>query len=100
VFALELDDAEGVAVRTCAACSARHVIADGEEYLADAQLQECACPCGKEAFELTIGASLYTGSDNVRWLYVGARCPACGLTAVYGDWKNEYEGVDALLAKV
>lgn len=33
-------------------------------------------------------------------LYVGCRCPACGLTGVYGDWKNEHEDHVALLARV
>ncbi len=43
--------------------------------------------------------SLYEGSEDVRWLYVGCRCPACGLTAVYGDWKNEFNGYRDLLPK-
>jgi len=30
--------------------------------------------------------------DDVRWLYLGCRCVTCGLTACYGDWKNEYPG--------
>ncbi|WP_193378329.1 hypothetical protein [Schlesneria paludicola] len=30
---------------------------------------------------------------------LGFRCTACGLTAVYGDWKNEYNGYQELLAK-
>ena len=99
-FALELDEAAGVAVRVCASCGGRHAMADGAEFLADAVLEQCACPCGGEVFELTVGVALYTNSDDVRWLYVGARCPVCHLTACYGDWKNEYAGVDALLARV
>ena len=100
LFALELDEAAGVAVRSCASCGARHAMADGGAHLADADLEGCACPCGGEVFELTVGAALYASSADVRWLYVGARCPACGLTACYGDWKNEYSGVDSLLAQV
>lgn len=41
-FALELDEAAGVAVRGCASCGARHAMADGAEFLADAVLEQCA----------------------------------------------------------
>jgi len=50
--------------------------------------------------EITVGASLDEGSEDVRWLDLGCRCPACGLTAVYGDWKNEFSGHRDLLARV
>lgn len=36
----------------------------------------------------------------MKWLDLGCRCTACGLTAVYGDWKNEYEDYQALLARI
>lgn len=100
VFRLVMDENEGAAVRRCMACSIEHPIADGGDYLDDAELEECACPCGHEEFEITVGVSLYEGSDDVRWIYVGCRCPACDLVAVYGDWKNEYEGYRELLARV
>ncbi|UQA60518.1 hypothetical protein [Polyangium aurulentum] len=100
VFALKLDDDEGAAVRTCASCRHEVPIGDSADYLADAELGECACPCGAETFEITVGVSLYDGTEAVRWLYLGCRCPACGLTAVYGDWKNEYESYAELLAQV
>ena len=97
---LSLDDTEGAAVRTCVGCNSEHPIGDSDEYLEDADLEECACPCGGEEFEITVGVSLYEGSEDVRWLYAGCRCPACGLTAVYGDWKNEFNGYRDLLARV
>lgn len=100
VFRLALDDEAGVAVRTCIACKSQHAIADSGDYLDDAQLEECACPCGGEEFEITVGVSLYEESDDVRWLYLGCRCPNCGLTAVYGDWKNEFIGYQQLLNSV
>lgn len=100
VFRLALDDTEGAAVRTCTACGQEHPMGDSAAYLADADLGECACPCGGETFEITVGVSLYAQSEDVRWLYLGCRCPSCGLTAVYGDWKNELEGYRALLARV
>ncbi|WP_437811115.1 hypothetical protein [Sorangium sp. So ce1078] len=99
-FRLALDEAEGAAVRTCVACACDHPIADSDEYLEDAELEQCACPCGNEAFEITVGVSLYDESEDVRWLYLGCRCPTCGLAAVYGDWKNEFNGYQALLARV
>jgi hypothetical protein len=99
-FRLLLDDDEGAAVRICETCSDEHPIGDSEEYLAEAELGECACPCGGERFEITVGISLYDGSDDVRWLYLGCRCPNCAMVAVYGDWKIEFEGYQRLLARV
>lgn len=99
-FRLSLDDNEGAAVRVCTTCNVEHPIGDSNEYLDDATLEECACPCGNEAFEITVGVSLYESSDDVKWLYLGCRCPECQLTAVYGDWKNEYPGYLELLSRV
>jgi hypothetical protein len=100
VFSLLLDDTEGAAVRRCVACEDEHPIGDSDEYLEEAELDQCACPCGGEVFEITAAVSLYDDSEDVKWLYVGCRCPSCGLTAVYGDWKNEYIGYRELLARV
>ena len=47
--------------------------------------------------EVTAGVLLYDDSEDVRWRYLGCRCPSCGLTACYGDWKNEFEGYRELL---
>jgi hypothetical protein len=100
-FMLELDDAAGVAIRTCGTCGTRHVMADGASYLDDAaDLDDRECFCGSPLFEITVGVSLYRGSNDVRWLYVGCRCPACGLAGCYGEWKNEFDGHRALLANV
>jgi hypothetical protein len=100
VFRLLLDDNEGAAVRICGACANEHPIGDSGEFLAEAELDECVCPCGSEQFEISVGVSLYDGSEDVKWLYVGCRCQTCGLVAVYGDWKNEFEGYRELLAQV
>lgn len=99
-FELELDETQGAAVRICVACAVRHPIGDSDEYLEEAELEACSCLCGEETFEITVGVSLYADSAAVRWLYVGCRCPACGLTGVYRDWKNEHEDHVALLARV
>lgn len=100
VFVVAVDDGAGAATRTCAQCKLAHAIGDSADYLDEAELEGCACPCGAERFELTVGVSLYEGSDDVRWLYLGCRCPACGLVGCYGEWKNEYEDYRALLALV
>jgi hypothetical protein len=100
VFVLLLDGNEGAAVRKCAVCNSEHPIGDSGEYLKDAELEVCACPCGGEKFEITVGVSLYENSEDVRWLYLGCRCPSCGITAVYGDWKNEFNGYQELLSRV
>jgi hypothetical protein len=100
VFKLRLDDNEGAAVRQCLACANEHPIGDSADFLDAAELEECACPCGAEQFEITVGVSLYADSEDVKWLYLGCRCAKCGLTAVYGDWKNEFNGYRQLLARV
>ena len=101
VFALYLDEDAGVASRLCVACVPDpHPIGDSAEFMGDAEEEECACPCGGEEFEITVGVSLYADSEDVRWLYLGCRCSKCGLTAVFGDWKNEFIGYRELLARV
>jgi hypothetical protein len=100
LFRLLLDDTEGAAVRICSACSTRHPMGDSEEYLEEANLEECECPCGSGSFEITVGVALYKEARAVRWIYVGARCPACGLTACYGDWKNEFDDYEQLLRRI
>ena len=100
VFRVVLDDAAGCAARICASCKSQHYIGDSAEYADEADLGECACPCTEELFQVAVGLHLYRESHDVKWLYLGLRCVACGLTAVYGDWKNEYEGYTKLLALV
>jgi hypothetical protein len=87
-------------VRVCGTCGDDHAIGDSDEFLDEAELEEKECLCESPLFELTIGVALYADSNDVRWLYVGARCPACGVLGCYGDWKNEFNGADALLARV
>lgn len=99
-FRLTLDDNEGAAIRICTGCNNEHAIGDSEDFLENASLEECVCPCGSESFEIAVGVSLYDNSEDVRWLYLGCRCAQCGLTAVYGDWKNEFIGYRDLLARV
>jgi hypothetical protein len=100
LFRLALDDEQGAAVRTCSSCDTEHPIGDSDEYVAEAELQECTCVCGQNVFEITVGVSLYDESDDVRWLYIGCRCPSCDLTGCYGDWKNEFIDYRELLKRV
>jgi hypothetical protein len=95
---LWLDEQAGVAVAGCAACGDVRALADGAEYMDEAALDDCVCTCDTPVFELVLGVSLYSDSQAVRWLYVGARCVACGLAGCYGDWKNEHDDWRLLLA--
>jgi hypothetical protein len=99
-FQLAMDEDEGVAVRVCSKCDSEHPMGDSSEYLEDAEPQLSSCICGKDVFEITIGVHLYKDSEDVKWLYVGCRCPACGLTGCYGDWKNEFLDYRKLLESV
>lgn len=99
-FVLNIDETQGAGVRRCTACKREHPIGDSDEYLEDAHLEECGCPCGAEGLELTIGVALYRDSEDVRWLYIGARCIHCGMVGCYADWKNEFIGYQDLLARV
>lgn len=100
IFSVAVDDREGAAVRTCCACGAQHAIGDSAEYLEEAELETCSCPCGSEAFNCVVGVSLYPDKQAVRWVYIGLACTACGQAAVYADWKNEHGDVEAWLALV
>jgi hypothetical protein len=100
LFVLRMDGVAGAAVRKCLACRDEHPIGDSGEYLDESQLQMYECVCLENVLEITVGVSLYDDSEDVRWLYVGCRCPKCALTGVYGDWKNEFNGYRELLARV
>jgi hypothetical protein len=99
-FEVGFDEEEGAAVRTCTKCKLEHPIGDSEEYLEDAELSQATCVCDGIEFEVTVGVSLYDDSNDVRWLYLGCRCPSCGLTGSYADWKNEFNDYRKLLRRV
>jgi hypothetical protein len=100
LFQLYVDDRVGAAVRVCQQYQHQHPIGDSAGYLSEAQLEECVCPCCADVFEITAGVSLYHESKDVKWLYLGCRCPACGLVGCYGDWKNEYIDVNEFLDRI
>jgi hypothetical protein len=99
LFLLAIDETEGAALRKCTSCGAEHPMGDSAEYLEDAALEECGCPCGAEGLELTVGVALYAQSNDVRWFYIGARCPHCNMVGCYADWKNEFIGYQELLSR-
>ena len=97
-FKLGLDENAGVAVRFCQSCNGELGMADSNDYFDDAEIYIAECTCGADVFEVTLGVALYADSEDVRWLYVGCRCPSCKLTGCYGDWKNEFIGYQKLLS--
>ncbi|NTX16912.1 hypothetical protein HUA76_39675 [Myxococcus sp. CA056] len=85
---LLIDEEAGAAVQCCARCEHEVPLADSEEFLEEAKLEQAECPCGNGAFEMALGAAFYKDTTDVRWVYIGCRCPECGLTACFGDWKT------------
>lgn len=100
LFTLTFDDGAGAAVRKCVLCKDEHPIGDSADYLDEADLDEAECVCESPKLEITVGVSLYADSEDVRWLYLGCRCPKCKVAGVYADWKNEFNGFQKLLANV
>ena len=100
-FKLYIDNEECVVSRECASCKNLHVMLDGDEYLDDVHFYQAVCTCDSELFELTVGVSLYYNkdgvSDDVKWIYIGCRCPQCNQIGCYADWKNEFSGYSKLL---
>lgn len=95
-FRVLVDDEEGCAVAICEGCRAESPLADSAEHMADADLGECACPCGGETFAGAIGFALTAGNE-VRWVSVGLRCLTDNHVGVYTDWKIDYEPTAHLL---
>jgi hypothetical protein len=94
VFSVQIDDEYQEAALFCRARDAKYLFHtrevdgfyDGDP---DADTEYCSCPCtdrGGSYFEITVGASLYEPSDIVRWVYLGCRCVACGLTGYLAEW--------------
>jgi hypothetical protein len=105
LFELVTDEDEGVAIRICTQCRKEHLMGDSADYLADADPSQHECNCRKTQFQLVVGVHRYRNdddslSDDVRWLYIGCRCPTCNLLGCYADWKNEFEGYRKLLRRM
>ncbi|MFI6305317.1 hypothetical protein ACIBCH_25865 [Amycolatopsis thailandensis] len=95
-FRVAVDDDEGCAQRVCVACGVATFIADSAEYWAEADPEECECPCGGGEFAVAVGFAL--GDDEeVRWISVGLRCLTDDTLGVYTDWKIDYSPTKHLL---
>lgn len=105
LFRLFTDEEEGVALRQCGICEDEHLMGDSEAFAADADIGKHECHCDADVFEMTVGVHRYRDAEDrptsaVRWLYIGCRCPSCGLLGCYADWKNEFEDFEQLLANM
>jgi hypothetical protein len=101
VFYLDADGTEGAAKRQCVKCGAEHFICDSEEYWEETGPERCTCvECGGESVNVGVGFSLYKDAEDVRWLYVGVRCVACGILGCFADWKVAYGPSHHLLNSV
>ena len=107
LFELQTDEDAGVAIRTCSQCQTEHLMGDSADYLADAEPEPHECNCRHDSFQIVVGVHRYRDedhddklSDDVRWLYIGCRCPKCSLLGCYADWKNEFEGYRKLLRRM
>lgn len=100
-FTIVMNENEGVAARICTSCNAEHGIGDSDDFIDDVEeVYPIECTCGANQFKIMAGVALYDGSEDVRWFYLGCECVSCGLSGVYGDWKNEFNGFRELLGRV
>jgi hypothetical protein len=98
-FLLWADDDEGCAKRQCVICNRQHFICDSSDYWEDAKPVQWACvECEMEsnAYNVGTGFSLYEDGD-IRWLYIGVRCPVCGVLGCFAGWKIAYSPSRQLL---
>jgi hypothetical protein len=76
-----------------------HYLCGCERYYQDDTEEDSQCLCGGDEFEVAVGfshtlvalderAEAKSGKvvPMVDWIYVAARCVACGLIGVYADW--------------
>lgn len=96
---LRVDDEEGGAEKSCPRCGTSALLLDSEDYWEDADPGDASCPCGHEVFEVGVGFALRDDGD-IRWVYVGARCVACGTLGVYADWEIDYSPTANLFNKI
>ena len=95
VFSVILDDDEGCAVRTCTRCATQLAMFDSAMYVAEAEFEDAACPCGNESF--FVAGAMAKGSDGeIRWVFVGLRCAVDNILGSYADWKIDSFPTDEL----
>lgn len=96
-FCVEGDDDAGRARARCLGCDTETYIADRAEFADEADLAECVCLCGGEAFNIGLGFALRHDGE-VRWISVGLRCAHDGTLGVYADWEIDYSPTSHLLS--
>lgn len=90
-FEVRCDANEGVIQVKCAACGAKRVLLDGEDYWEDARPRLRRCRVCKESKTFQVRAGfLRRENGDVRWVYIGERCTACGTLGSFLDWKVDY----------
>ena len=100
-FNLAADDEEGAAKRICVRCEEEHFICDSEEYWDEAEPDDWECvECGSKETNIGVGFSMSDDKTAIRWLYVGVRCPKCGVLGCFAGWKIDYDPSLHLLNKV
>lgn len=90
-FRVSIDEEAKCAVRTCIECDESHFITQNEKSLEVAELNQCDCFCGEQAFQFSAAMTLLSNRHHIDWLYLGLRCTACGVMGCYADWQCEPE---------
>ncbi len=88
VFSVLIDDEYQEVAWFCRACHTQYLfhtrpVAGPYDGDPESDVEGFRCPCtdrGGSYFEVAVGVSLYRGSDDVDFVYLGCRCVACGLT--------------------
>lgn len=89
-FRLEIDDCKVAARRTCFDCGYEHPMCDSAEFWEQTQPERACCAgCGGDKHNIGVGFSLHEEGD-VRWLYIGVRCVACGIFTCAAEWEVCY----------
>ena len=61
-----------------------------EDYLDDADPGGVTCPCGADGSNVAVGFAQRSGSEEIRWVYLGLRCLSDGVLGGCADWKIDY----------
>lgn len=85
-FTLFSDARGGGALAVCAECEMNLSIYDSADFIED--IGQNICECGHDRLYLMTGMAHYPDTVDVRWVYVGAKCTACGLVGVFVDWEE------------
>ena len=89
-FKVRVDQDEGAIQVTCASCGKKKILLDGEEYWEDCSPRAKKCPvCKKGLFNIRVGFD-YRENGDVKWVYIGNRCTACGTLGSFVDWPVDY----------